>query len=63
MRWPAVLASWDVGSSHSGPGAWLFLVSNALWVRGVCMPMHALVVLQPCLAAMNIRVARKSDAG
>jgi len=68
-QWPAmlvtVLASWYVGSRHSGrrnAGFWLFLASNALWVAwGLHAHAYALVVLQVCLAAMNIRGARKTE--
>jgi len=69
IQWPAmlvtVLASWYVGSQRSGRrnlGFWLFLASNALWVAwGVHAHAYALVVLQACLAALNIRGARKTD--
>lgn len=54
-----VLASWFVASSHKRRrqiGFWLFLVSNALWVVwAVHAHAYALLVLQLCLAAMNIR--------
>ena len=71
LQWPAmvvtILASWYVGSRRDGRrhlGFWLFLASNALWLAwGVYAHAHALVVLQICLAAMNIRGALKTDAG
>ena len=69
IQWPAmvvtVLASWYVGSRREerrGVGFWLFLVSNVLWVVwGVYAHAYALVVLQVCLAAMNIRGAKKNN--
>lgn len=43
-------------------GFWLFIASNILWiVWGVHSEAYALIVLQVCLAAMNIRGARKTD--
>jgi hypothetical protein len=70
MQWPAmivtVLATWLVASSNERRrmwGFWLFLASNAMWVAwGVHAAAHALVGLQFCLAAMNIRGARKNEA-
>jgi len=69
MQWPAMVvtvgASWLVGSTHRrrrGAGFWLFLVSNALWVAwGWHSHAPALVVLQLCLAAMNVRGLFKAD--
>jgi hypothetical protein len=69
LQWPAmaltVLASYWVASTHAGRrrlGFWLFLASNALWaVWGWHSHAVALVVLQFCLAALNIRAARKND--
>lgn len=63
LQWPAMLvtvgASWLVGSTHSRRrqvGFWTFLCSNALWVAwGWHGDAPALVVLQVCLAAMNVR--------
>jgi hypothetical protein len=63
IQWPAmivtVIASWFVASSRRlrrQIGFWLFLLSNALWVAwAVHASAHALIVLQVCLAAMNIR--------
>jgi hypothetical protein len=68
-QWPAmlvtVLASWYVASSQKqrrNVGFWLFMLSNALWIAwGVHAQAVALVVLQLCLAAMNIRGAMKSE--
>ena len=63
LQWPAmavtVLASWWVASTHRRKrvlGFWLFLLSNVLWsVWGWHTSATALVALQACLAAMNIR--------
>jgi hypothetical protein len=63
IQWPAMVvtvgASWLVGSTHSGRrsvGFWVFIASNVLWVIwGVHGSAPALVVLQLCLAAMNVR--------
>jgi len=68
MQWPAmvvtVVASWLVASSHDGKrnvGFWIFLLSNVLWITwGLYSGAMALVVLQICLAAMNIRGAMKT---
>jgi hypothetical protein len=70
VQWPAMLvtvvAAWYVASSRKGKrnwGFWLFLASNVLWiVWGVHTGAPALVVLQVCLAAMNIRGAMKAQA-
>lgn len=69
VQWPAmvatVVASWLVTSLSKGrrqAGFWLFLVSNALWVAwGLHTQAWALLLLQVCLAFMNIRGARKND--
>lgn len=63
MQWPAMLitvaAAWFVASSQRSRrklGFWLFLLSNLLWiVWGFYARAFALVTLQVCLAAMNIR--------
>ena len=70
VQWPAmaitVMASWLVASSEAsrrGLGFWVFLVGNALWiVWGVHTASWALVALQLCLIAMNIRGAAKNPA-
>ncbi len=70
MQWPAmavtVAASWLVGSTHRGrrgAGFWLFIASNALWVLwGWHSQAPALVVLQACLAALNVRGMLKAKA-
>ena len=69
VQWPAmavtVAASWLVASQHKrrrSVGFWLFLLSNVLWiVWGLHTAAIALVALQLCLAAMNIRGAAKSE--
>lgn len=69
VQWPAmavtVWAAWCVGSSDKHRrkvGFWLFLASNALWiVWGVHAQAYALIVLQVCLAAMNIRGASRAQ--
>ena len=71
LQWPAmlvtVLASWLVASTHKGrrnAGFWLFLLSNVLWVAwGWQANAQALIGLQFCLAALNIRGARKTEPG
>lgn len=63
LQWPAmivtVIASWLVASCSASKrriGFWTFLLSNALWVVwGVSATAWALVVLQVCLAIMNVR--------
>ncbi len=70
MQWPAmvvtVVASWLVGSTHPlrrSIGFWLFIASNVLWVGwGWHGGAPALVVLQVCLAAMNVRGMLKARA-
>jgi hypothetical protein len=70
LQWPAmlvtVIASYWVASSHEqkrGRGFWAFLVSNVLWVVwGWHTDAYALVALQFCLAAMNIRGVKKTEA-
>lgn len=68
IQWPAmlvtVLASWYVASHREdrrNAGFWWFLLSNALWVVwGWYAKAYALVLLQICLAVMNIRGAKKT---
>jgi hypothetical protein len=70
LQWPAmavtVTAAWLVASSHKHKrhwGFWVYLLSNLLWVAwGLHAQAYALIALQFCLAAMNIRGARKTDA-
>jgi hypothetical protein len=69
LQWPAmvvtVLAAYLVGSqrkSFRAWGFWLFLLSNVLWVAwGWHAKAWALVALQVCLAAMNVRGTRKNE--
>ena len=69
LQWPAMVitiaASWYVASERKSKrnwGFWLFLGSNALWIAwGFYSGATALVVLQFCLAAMNIRGAMKAS--
>lgn len=74
LQWPAMAitvgASWLVGSTHCHRrliGFWTFLISNALWIIwGLHSSAPALVVLQVCLAVMNLRgmvKARREEAG
>jgi hypothetical protein len=71
LQWPAmvvtVLAAWLVASTQKARrnvGFWMFLASNVLWVAwGWHAHANALIGLQFCLAAMNIRGAKKSDPG
>ena len=68
VQWPAMLvtvaAAWFVASgrrSRRRAGFWLFLLSNLLWIIwGGCAHAWALVVLQVCLAATNIRGERRN---
>ncbi len=61
-----VVAAWFVASRSRARrklGFWLFLASNVLWVLwGVSARAYALIVLQVCLAAMNIRGERRNSA-
>jgi len=69
VQWPAmvvtVAAAWLIGSQRKGRrnlGFWLFLLSNVLWVVwGLHSHAYALIALQVCLAALNIRGAKKND--
>jgi CubicO group peptidase (beta-lactamase class C family) len=68
LQWPAMLVTvagaWLVASGRKykrNYGFWAFLASNVLWVIwGVHDRAWALVVLQVCLAALNIRGATKT---
>lgn len=68
IQWPAmvvtVIAAWMVGSQRKFKrnwGFWLFLFSNVLWiVWGWEDRAYALIVLQFCLAFLNIRGAVKN---
>ncbi len=69
LQWPAmastVLAAWLVASRSArrrAVGFWCFLASNGLWIAwGLHDHAHALVVLQFCLAALNIRGVYKNE--
>jgi hypothetical protein len=68
IQWPAMLvtvvAAWLVASQRKFKrnwGFWLFLASNLLWiVWGVQASAYALIVLQVCLAVLNLRGAAKN---
>jgi hypothetical protein len=70
LQWPAMLvtvaAAWFVGSSRPTrriAGFWLFLLSNLLWIIwGASTHAWALVILQVCLAATNVRGEKKNAA-
>jgi hypothetical protein len=69
VQWPAmattVVAAWLVASQSKRRrswGFWCFLLSNVLWVIwGWHVSAYALILLQVCLAALNIRGARKNE--
>ena len=69
IQWPAMIltavAAWLVGSQSRrkrNVGFWVFLLSNALWmVWGWHSQAYALVLLQVCLAAINVRGAQRND--
>ena len=69
IQWPAFLASlaaaWLVASEtrrRRNCGFWVFLLSNALWtVWGLHSSAFALIALQVCLAALNIRGLFKTE--
>ena len=60
-----VWAAWLVASQRKHKrnwGFWLFLLSNGLWIAwGLSDRAYALIVLQVCLAFMNIRGAAKNQ--
>ncbi len=69
LQWPAmaatVAAAWLVASRSArkrAVGFWVFLASNILWVAwGLHDHAYALVALQFCLAALNIRGVYKNE--
>ncbi len=69
VQWPAmavtVAAAWLVASDQErrrNIGFWLFMLSNVLWIAwGWYSGAYALMALQVCLAAMNVRGAKKTD--
>jgi len=72
LEWPAMaaslLAAWLVASPKAGRrivGFWVFIVSNALWITwGWQDQAWALIVLNICLAVMNIRgIVKNEGAG
>ena len=70
LQWPAmvvtVVASWLVGSTtprRRALGFWAFMASNVLWIAwGWHAGAWALVLLQLCLAASNVRGCFKAAA-
>jgi hypothetical protein len=70
LQWPAMLvtvvAAWMVASQKKFKrnwGFWLFLLSNVLWIIwGLQDGAYALVVLQCCLAFLNIRGTVKNSS-
>lgn len=71
LQWPAFVASvtaaWLVASNQKARrnlGFWVFLASNVLWVVwGLHTHALALIALQVCLAALNIRGLFKTEDG
>lgn len=69
LQWPAfvasVLAAWLVASDNEGQrfiGFWVFLASNVLWIAWAWPERAwALVALQLCLTAMNVRGLKKAE--
>jgi hypothetical protein len=69
LEWPAMVASllaaWLVASTSARrrmAGFWVFLGSNALWVAwGWQDGAWALILLNLCLAAMNVRGIVKNE--
>jgi len=69
LQWPAMLvtvvAAWLVSSRRKFKrnwGFWVFLLSNILWIVWAAGDRaYAMIVLQVCLTAMNIRGVRTND--
>jgi len=69
IQWPAmfvtVIGAWLVASKRKFKrnwGFWTFLLSNVLWiVWAVGDRAYALILLQVCLALMNIRGVRTNE--
>jgi hypothetical protein len=69
IQWPAMLvtvvAAWMVASQRKFKrnwGFWLFLLSNVLWIFwGLSDGAYALIILQVCLAFLNIRGTMKNS--
>jgi hypothetical protein len=70
VQWPAmlvtVIAAWMIAAQTKRKrnwGFWLFLLSNVLWIIwGMRDGAYALIVLQICLAFLNIRGAVKNSS-
>ena len=60
-----VVAAWMIASQKKFKrnwGFWLFLLSNLLWIIwGWHDSAYALIALQVCLAALNIRGVKKNE--
>jgi hypothetical protein len=71
LQWPAmattVVAAWLIASQRKVRreiGFWCFLSSNLLWgIWGWHDRAWAMVILQICLAGLNIRGVKKNDDG
>ncbi len=71
LQWPAmavtVFAAWLVASQREFKrnwGFWIFLLSNVLWILwGLHDRAYALILLQVCLAFLNVRGAMKNRSG
>ncbi|MET1079489.1 MAG: hypothetical protein ABWY06_15865 [Pseudomonas sp.] len=69
LQWPAmfatVLAAWLIASQNLRRrtlGFWCFILSNLLWaIWGWHVSAWALIVLQICLAVLNMRGVRKNQ--
>ncbi len=69
LQWPAfaasVAAAYLVGSntkSRRNIGFWIFLLSNVVWIIwGLHAGAWALIALQVCLAALNVRGLLKTE--
>ena len=69
VQWPAmavtIFAAWLVGfrsAARRAVGFWCFLAGNVLWVVwGFHDHAYALIGLQFCLAAMNVRGVYKNE--
>jgi hypothetical protein len=69
VQWPAMVVTiagaWLVASKSRArrrAGFWVYMLSNVLWVIwGFHTRSWALLVLQFCLAAMNIRGERRNQ--
>lgn len=69
LQWPAmvvtVVGAWLLTSTSSSRrciGFWFFLLSNVLWVLwGLHAAAYAVIVLQICLALLNVRGVNKNQ--